>query len=151
MTQNGADDHYHALSFQVTHPWVNGLYFTMAYTYARSQTEATPSPFETDQTSYTPEYVFNRARDIGANDEFTRHDFVLMHVWDVPWGRGKRLGQKWNKVVDALAGNWTFNGSFSWRSGIPFTPTLSGKDPGNIGSFTLRRPSLVPGCDPMAN
>lgn len=148
--ENGANDNYHALALELTHPWVNGFYMTGAYTYARSGTTSPGGPFDRDQTASPVEYSYDRDRDYGRHVAYPTHDFIMNFVGDLPVGNGKRLATSANRVINALIGNWTFVGSFSWRSGWFFTPVLQGVDPGNLGKTGDRRPDLVPGCDPYA-
>ena len=48
-------------------------------------------------------------------------------VWNLPVGRGKRLGASMPKLFDALAGGWELSGHFNIQSGVPvvFTATDS--------------------------
>lgn len=158
FTQNGANDRYHAMVLGLSHPLAKGIFLDTAYTYNHSKTTA-PSSFlqEKGQSAYTPEYAYDRDRDAARSPLYTAHDFIANFAVDLPFGEGHRLGGGWSntygapgKFLNAIAGNWSFVGVFSWISGKYFTPTLQGVDPGNLGATSGRRPDLVPGCDPTA-
>lgn len=151
LIQNGANDRYQALMFEVTRPFTSDLYFTAAYTRSWSYTEAPGGQFESDQTAYVPEYAYDRARDGGSNGAFPSHDIVGNFVYTAPFGPGKKFGSDAHWLVRGLLANWSVSGTFSWRSGWFFTPMLDGVDPGNIGKFSDRRPNVVAGCDVYAN
>ena len=148
--QNGANDHYDAFLVQVTHPWTSGLYMTAAYTNEHSDTTAAPGIFDIDQSSPTPEYSYNRQRQYGRQSAFPTNDFILDFRADGPFGKGKKFGTNANRYLNAVIGDWSSTGSFSWRSGWFFNPVLNGVDPGNIGNTSNRLPNLVSGCDPYA-
>ena len=148
--ENGANDNYHAMMLELTHPWASGVYMTAAYTLERSGTTSPGGVYDIDQTASSVEYSYNRQRDYGPHVAYPTQDFIMNFVDDLPVGNGKRFARSPNKVLNALIGNWTFVGSFSWRSGWFFTPFLQGVDPGNLGITSNRRPDRVPGCDPYA-
>jgi hypothetical protein len=154
--ENGGNSWYQALTAQVTHPWVKGLYTTMAYT--RSWSGGLPGPiFADDAAPYQgrefntiPEYSFDRNRDYGRDQGFPTNDFIMNWLAELPVGKGKRFANNSPGILNAVIGNWSFAGAFSWHSGLFFTPVLNGVDIGNIGSSGGRRPDLVSGCDPYA-
>ena len=44
---------------------------------------------------------------------------VLSGMWEIPVGRGKWLGTRWNKSLDAVLGRWQFNGIAAFQTGSP--------------------------------
>ena len=59
-------------------------------------------------------------------------------VYEIPFGRGKRLGKDAPKIVDAVAGGWSINPILSLHTGFPLALYDFGDDPTGTGSRGLR-------------
>lgn len=57
----------------------------------------------------------------GPSDFDLRHQINTNWVYQLPIGRGKRIGSNWNRVEDGLLGGWEFSGLLRWSSGFPFS------------------------------
>jgi hypothetical protein len=64
----------------------------------------------------------------GPVDFDLRHNIVVSPIWELPFGQGRRFLSHSNRALDALIGGWRLTGILTWRSGFPFSPTLSGTD-----------------------
>jgi hypothetical protein len=51
--------------------------------------------------------------------------FVLAPNWDLPIGKGKPILGNAHGIVNQLVGGFSVNGTLSWQSGLPFTPSYS--------------------------
>ena len=60
-------------------------------------------------------------------------------TWQLPFGRERKWGGDWNRVMDLALGGWNVSGVFSRQSGLPLSVTQSG---GQIWDGT-QRPNLV--------
>jgi hypothetical protein len=76
---------------------------------------------------------------------------ALSAGYELPFGRGRRLLGNANGVVDAVLGGWQIQGIYVWRSGRPFTPTISSdrantgvgaQRPNRLGSGALDEPTV---------
>ncbi len=78
-------------------------------------------------------------RSVGAND--TRHRFVLAVVYDLPFGKGRTLGENMHPVLQGILGGWSINSILTLQSGqpIPFAMAESRFTDG------LQRPNIT--CD----
>jgi Carboxypeptidase regulatory-like domain/TonB-dependent Receptor Plug Domain len=65
----------------------------------------------------------NPAADYGRSDFNTPHRFVVSSIYQLPFGRGKRILGGVNKAADLAVGGWQVNGIFNWQSGLPFSVT----------------------------
>jgi hypothetical protein len=80
-----------------------------------------------------------------ANSDFdVRHNFVLSHVVELPFGRGRRFLSNSPGLVEGIFGGWSFLGFLQLRSGDPFTVDL-GNDVYDLGSASAARPALLQG------
>jgi len=67
------------------------------------------------------------------------HRGVMDFLYELPVGKGKLLGQNWNRALDIALGGWQVNGIFVLQSGDPLIPNLqSGVLPG-----ATQRPNLL--------
>jgi len=156
VIENGASDSYNAWETVLTHTFSNGLFLHAGYTLQYSKTDAHGGT-GIDQDAPGIEYAFDRARDKGNNMLWPRQDFVMNFLWEPPVGSGRRFAGNLKdrfgvggSLLNAIVGGWTFSGAFSARSGLFFTPTYSGRDPGNIQQFSGRA-NVAAGCDVYAN
>jgi hypothetical protein len=79
--------------------------------------------------------------------------------YELPFGRGRQFLASANGVVDAVLGGWQVQGIYIWRSGRPFTPTISsdrantgvgGQRPNRTGSGELDDPTVAVWFDKTA-
>jgi hypothetical protein len=61
--------------------------------------------------------------------------------YSLPFGRGQRFMSQANPFVNAVLGGWQFQTINNFRSGVPWTPTIS-TDVANIG-VTPQHPNVV--------
>jgi hypothetical protein len=90
-----------------------------------------------------------RACDYSISSYDQPHRFVTNVTYELPIGRGKALGAGWNKLANAILGQWQVNGILTLSEGQPLrftnaqntsfsfgggqTPDVSGVSP-NLGS-----------------
>ena len=76
-------------------------------------------------------------RSLSAHD--VAHRVAVAGLWQLPFGRDRKWGSDWNRVVDLVLGGWSVSGVFSRQSGMPLSVTQSG---GQIWDGT-QRPNLI--------
>src|SRR5215471_10356333 len=60
----------------------------------------------------------------------------LSSVYELPIGRSRLVGKKWNHLTDFLLGGWQVNGILSLQTGMPLA--LSTQNTSNAGGAVLR-------------
>ena len=153
--ENGGFDQYNALQLALTHQWKDGLYLQVFYTEQRSSNDMGNGTNTSRDTApgATIDYAYDRKRDASRSSFWPYHDFLINAVYDLPFGSGRQFGTEWKdngfmgKLLNGVAGGWSFSGIFNWHSGNFGTPIYNGVDPGGIGQFS-GRPDLKPGCNP---
>ena len=74
-----------------------------------------------------------------------RHVFSGDVVYDLPYGRGQRFGNR-GGFAAAVLGNWTASSITSARTGLPVNVTLDRSSSSVLTGYTTnQRPDLVPG------
>jgi hypothetical protein len=120
---NQATSSYNALQVKVDKRFSNGLQFLSHYTWSKALTHESYYFFIDPHVGYGPSY-YNRPQ-----------AFVFAGNYDLPFGRGKMLGGGASGWIDRLIGGYSLNGTFTWQSGLPWTPGYqnSGQDNDVIG------------------
>ena len=121
---NGANMLYSGMQTAVQKRFGKGLMFQSAWTWAKelSDTDDTDD-FELNNTI---EDTYNRRRDRGNVYSVPRHQWMNQALYELPLGKGQlRAGWQINALLDVSTGNW-------------FTPQISGVDPSNTNTTTLR-------------
>jgi hypothetical protein len=66
------------------------------------------------------------------------HRFTFAGVYELPIGRGRKVGNDMNRVVDAFIGGWQLNGTYEWQSGEPFLLSNNLFFPGDVSTISSR-------------
>jgi hypothetical protein len=139
INDNGGIQKLNAMDLSVERKFASGFTFQSQYTLAENKSDAGD-----DGERNSTEDPYNRARDYANISYMPRHRWVTTALYDLPFGRGKRIGANWNRVLDGVAGGWTVSGVLMEQSGQFLNVQYSGAD---ILHNRVRsgRPDCVPG------
>jgi hypothetical protein len=110
LYSTGASSNYHSLQVSFSRRFSRGFQFEGSYTWAKAIQEA---------LSHVDSYNIRASRSLADYD--IAHRFVASYIFELPFGRGRRLGSSWNSVTNAIAGGWQFNGFTTFQSGTPLS------------------------------
>ena len=139
QTQAQSSD-YHALQVKLQQRSLRGLWYLVSYTYSKA-TRRVPAP------------------EIGGNYTYERqpqpwdipHIFAASTGYELPVGKGRRFLANAGSIANGIVGGWQLQAIAGYRSGLPFTPTISrdvanigvgGQRPNRVGSGTLDNPTI---------
>jgi hypothetical protein len=131
---------YHSLQSTLVRRAARGLWYMVSYTFSKSIT-----------TQNNPSVGGNTGREKAISFFDVPHNFAVSAGWEVPVGRGKRFLGGATGWQQALLGGWQLQAIAIWRSGRPFTPTISvdrantgvgGQRPNRTGSGVLDEPTV---------
>jgi hypothetical protein len=110
VTDNGLSTgatSYNALEFKLNKRFSQGVLITAAYTFAKVIEEIA---YREDQYTALERVLasFDRAQHLTVNA-----------LYELPFGRGRMVGNQWSPGMDALLGGWQFNVIFEAMSGTP--------------------------------
>jgi hypothetical protein len=128
-TQN-ASSIYHSFQASVHRRMSNGLWYTLAYTFEKNIDRGQQVVLGGD--GHMVRYVD------GSN---IPQILTVALGYKLPFGRGERFMNTTNPAVNAILGGWQFQTIDNFRSGTPWTPTIS-TDAANIG-VTPQHPNVV--------
>jgi len=131
---SGGDSYYHAGFVQLRRRFERGLTFGLSYTYGKSIDDlsvdpvgaATGGALSGSSFSRSPLDVRNYRLDRGPSDFDNRHVLTSNIVWEIPLGRGHRLGGSWPGFLNQILGGWQWTGVYDYQSGEPFSVAASG-------------------------
>jgi hypothetical protein len=71
-------------------------------------------------------YAIDPRLNYGPSNTDRKHVFVLTNLFELPLGRGKILFGNVSSIAQHIIGGWSLNGTTTWESGLPFSPSYSG-------------------------
>lgn len=124
VNDTSGDSIYHGLHAQLERHLTKGIEFAAAYTWSHA-IDDTQAGFDTD-FRYGGNVVdpFQWQTKERANSNLdVRNRFVFNAIYELPFGRGRSIGNSWNRATDALLGGWQFSPILTLASGFPFDVT----------------------------
>ena len=120
-----ATNNYNALQASFKHRFGAGLVFTASYTFSKFLSD-TGGPEEWgaingDQGGSSIRNYYNLKADWSVDGEDIPESLVLNYVYDLPIGRGKKIGGGMNAAADAVVGGWEVSGITTVQSGFPMS------------------------------
>ena len=112
-SSNAGWSEFHALNLKLEKRFSSGFQILMAHTFAKS--------IDTDSAGSYGSPNLNPANfqlDKGPSDFDIRNRWVTSIVYELPFGRGKRMLGNINRAADLIVGGWQLNTVVSWQSGV---------------------------------
>jgi hypothetical protein len=125
---------YEAFQFKARKTASNGLTLLVAYTWSKTIDLGCDGFFGSEGCSIQNAYNLNSDKSVAGFD--IPQDLSVSWVYELPFGRRKQFNIS-NPFLNAVAGNWVFNGIFTARSGQPFNISATG-DIANTGNVQER-------------
>jgi hypothetical protein len=100
---------YDAMLAKIEHRFSNGFSVINSFTWSKL--------FE--DTSWVGPEIAGRNVEHKLGGEDRPFHLSVAPIWNVPVGRGQKLGKSMNKVLDAVVGGWMLSGQFNIQSGVP--------------------------------
>ena len=148
--ENRVSSNYNSLQLRLEKRFSQGLSGMVSYTLGEALTDAPDHISTSGGGAGVDTGVFREPQD-GTNlraergpAEFdVRHRFVASYIYELPFGRGRRFGNGWNRALDLAFGGWQVTGIHVLQSGLALTATLGGASVLNLGGERRARPNLV--------
>lgn len=124
-TESESVMNYNALQTTLRRTMSRGLEFLANYTFSRSFSN-NRGFYGAGDTAGTNNYYqdsYNAHAEYGLNVIDTTHLFSLGGYYQLPVGRGKLVGQNWNKYTNSLLGDWKIGVVTQAHTGFPITVT----------------------------
>ena len=145
---NIANSIYHAVQFQFEKRFSHGLAFLGHYTISKLIDDSSFSDGNVGWlggvTDVQNPFNLRLERAVSAMDVPQR--LVLTFSYELPFGRGKLIGQRWGRGLDMLFGGWEVNGLMTFSSGFLLNSGLQYRESplqGGILWEGVQRPNLI--------
>jgi hypothetical protein len=139
---------YDALQASVRQRAKGGLEFLASYTWSKALSDNV-GYYGTGwgQTGAQGYYYLDSTdprRDYGRSTYDARHNFTLAGTYELPFGKGRKIGGDWTGVTNAVLGNWDVHGIIQVRTGFAYTVS-DGAGQSLQATRSIERPDRV--CD----
>lgn len=142
---NQSSTGYHSLQGQLEKRYSKGLLLTTSATWGKT--------YDFDghnSNNQGPTEAFAEHLDRAPTGDDRAFVFAVGHMWDLPFGPGKRFANG-GGAIRHLVGGWQLSGITRWMSGRPFTPNVGdtsslnsdccGLRPDRLGVGTVSNPT----------
>jgi len=120
VDESTGNSNYHAGTLKFEKRMASGISFLTSYAFSKMIDDGTNAQDE-----------LNRRAERGPSEFDTRHRLAMSYVFELPFGSDRRFGQGiQNPLIRGLIERWELSGIAVMRSGLPFTPTISGDNSG---------------------
>ncbi len=133
MGEMNGDANYNALQATIEKRFSNGYQMLASYTWSKCLDDGS-----NQSGPITLSMLFQNYAPCDYN---LPQNLTVSSVYELPFGKGRALLSGANRFVDGLFGGWELAGILTARSGLPFTPVISG-DQANTG-VGGQRPNVV--------
>lgn len=143
---------YNGMSVRVERRYSGGLYFLNSFTWSKAlgNTEQALENVGTNNTVANVQNIYDLAAERGPSSYDQAVVNVTSAVYELPFGKGRKLGAHWNPVTDSVLGGWQISGINTATTGLPvniqYTPTAAFDVTGRTNDFwglAVERPNLV--------
>ena len=133
---------YDALQVNFTHRWSNGLNLLASYTYSKfTDNTAGTNSWATVGFGVPIRNYYDLAAEKSVDAADIPHSLVVSYIYELPIGKGKKMGTNFNAVSEAVLGGWQITGVSSFKSGFPISVVGGGNNTSSFGGN--QRPDLV--------
>jgi hypothetical protein len=146
---SGGNSFYNALQTRLEKRFSNGLTLLHSFTYSRGLDNV--GAWNDPNGSLYPQDAYNFANEKALAENIVKFNSVASWVYELPFGRGRKMMASAPRVVDALLGGWQTNGIWNWRTGLPLTIASPACTNCQMGGDRSIRGNLVPGISPSVS
>jgi hypothetical protein len=139
--QDGGNGSYNSLSVKATRRFSQGFSVIGSYSWAKSIDTTSGIRVQGFDTLY-PQNSYCLSCESGPSAFDTKHRIVTSVLYDLPVGKGKRLGIN-NPIANTVFGGWNVGGILTLQSGMPGNLTIGGVDNASTGSGGYDRPNAT--------
>ncbi|MBC7927402.1 MAG: TonB-dependent receptor [Bryobacteraceae bacterium] len=112
---------YNALQTKLEHNFSGGLYALASFTWASAIDQA-----GTWDAGSSPQILDRFDLENGRMTQTPKLQYTTAVTYELPFGRGRRMGSGWNSITNAVLGGWRTATIVNWRTGLPLNVGLNG-------------------------
>ena len=112
------DSDYNSMQVKLTRQASRDVSLLASYTYSHNLDNG-PAPFNLGSNNDSPQNPYDLRSEWASSDSDLRHNFVLSGSYNLPFGKGQRLGSGWGRTTNAVLGGWRYSPIFRMQTGTP--------------------------------
>lgn len=124
-TESNGNQRYDALQATLQKRFSHGLQYQVAYTYSKCMTNSSGYygswGGQALPTSPYWQNLYDERAEWGPCYYDVTHTLTSYAVYELPVGKGKRIGDNWNAVARGVLGNWQVSPILTLHGGFPIT------------------------------
>jgi len=141
---SGGSSSYHALQTRLEKRFSGGLTLLHSFTYSRGLSNV--GAWNDPNGSLVPQNAYDFRSEKALAENIIKFNSVTSWIYQLPFGRGKKMMSQAPALVEHALGNWEFDGIWNWRTGLPLTiGTDSCGANCQMGGQRTARADVVPG------
>jgi hypothetical protein len=148
---SGGNSFYNSLQTRLEKRFSSGLTLLHSFTYARGLDSVGAWNDANPGASLYPQDAYNFADEKALAENIVKLNSVASWVYELPFGKGKKMMTSAPPVVNALLGNWQVDGIWTWRTGLPLTIASPACGACQMGGDRQTRANVVPGVSPSVS
>jgi hypothetical protein len=114
------DNSYNGLSVRLEHRFSKGLYFLNSFTWGKAMGDSEQAlEYYSNATAANPQNIHNLAAERGPSSFDVKLINVTSVVYQLPFGKNRRLLGSANRAIDAVIGGWDLNAINTANTGTP--------------------------------
>jgi hypothetical protein len=135
------DSYYNALQLTYTHRFSSGFSALASYTFSKfiDNVAGNNGWANSGPTSVRNYYDLAAEKSVDGND--IPHSLVVSYIYELPIGRGRKVGSNLSTAADAIVGGWQVSGISTFKSGFPLSIAPVNNTLGTFGAN--QRPNIV--------
>jgi hypothetical protein len=137
---SGANSNYNAMLVTAEKRFGEGLAFKSSYTWSKAL--GGQGGRMSGGHIGLPQNPRDLTSESGRTSDDVRHRLSVNYVYDLPFGPGKRLAGNTQGFTGKLVGGWRVTGVTTYRTGLPFIPTIAAANC-NSAFMQTCRPDLI--------
>jgi hypothetical protein len=130
---------YNALQANYNHRFSHGLTALVSYTYSKFLDNVEGNQSWSYAGNQGPANNYNLAAEKSVDGSDTPHSLVANYIYELPIGRGKKVGSNMNRGLNAIVGGWQVSQIATFKTGLPLS--ISGANYNSYGGNP--RPDVV--------
>jgi hypothetical protein len=146
---SGGSSFYNSLQTRLEKRFSNGLTLLHSFTYARGLDNV--GAWNDPNGSLYPQDAYNFANEKALAENIVKLTSVASWVYELPFGRGRKMMTSAPMWANAAFGNWQLDGIWTWRSGLPVTIASPACANCQMGGDRSIRGDVVPGVSPSVS
>ncbi|MDX1980228.1 MAG: TonB-dependent receptor [Bryobacteraceae bacterium] len=133
---------YNALQAKLERRFSGGFYLLNSFTYSKAMDNAS-GHLEVQNGDDSRVHFSRLQSNKGPGGYNQKFNDTLTFVWDLPFGKGRRIGSDWNAFTNAVLGGWRLTQITTMATGSPVNLRYSPVARQSVASAGTYRPNLA--------